>query len=63
MEVAWYGGQRKQRWVLSHTALWQSRGLPPVDLRYVLVCDPEGKLRMEALFCTDLPATPAQILE
>jgi hypothetical protein len=37
--------------------------LPPVDIRYVLVCDPERKLRMEALFCTDLPATPAQILE
>jgi hypothetical protein len=43
--------------------LWYSRGLPPVDIRYVLVCDPEGKLRMEAFFCTDLQATPAQILE
>jgi hypothetical protein len=29
----------------------------------VLVADPEGKLRMEAFFCTDLQATPAQILE
>jgi hypothetical protein len=63
VEVAWYGGQRKQRWVFSHTALWHSRGLPPVDIRYVLVCDPEGTRRMEALFCTDLQATPAQILE
>jgi hypothetical protein len=62
VEVAWYGGQRKKLWVLSHTALWHSRGLPPVDIRYVLVCDPEGKLRMAAFFCTDLQATPAQIL-
>jgi hypothetical protein len=61
--VVWYGGQRKQLWVFSHTALWYSRGLPPVDIRYVLVCDPERKLRMEAFFCTDLQATPAQILE
>jgi hypothetical protein len=63
VEVVWYGGQRKKLWVFSHTALWYSRGLLPVDIRYVLVCDPEGKLRMEAFFCTDLQATPAQILE
>jgi DDE superfamily endonuclease len=54
VEVVWYGGQRKQLWVFSHTALWYSRGLLPVDIRYVLVCDREGKLRMEAFFCTDL---------
>jgi hypothetical protein len=29
----------------------------------VLVYDPEGKLRMGDFFCTDLQATPAQILE
>jgi hypothetical protein len=34
----------------------------PVDIRSGLVCDPEGKLRMEACFCTDLQATPAQSL-
>ena len=62
VEVAWYGGQRKQLWVFSHTALWYTPGLPPVDIRYVLVCDPEGKRRMEAFFCTDLQATPEQIL-
>jgi hypothetical protein len=36
--------------------------LPPVEIRYVPVCDPEGKLRMEAFFCTDLDVTPEQIL-
>jgi len=36
--------------------------LPPVHLRSVLVADPEGKLRMEAFFGTDLQATPEQIL-
>jgi hypothetical protein len=29
----------------------------------VLVADPEGKLRIEAFFCTDLEATPEQILQ
>ena len=61
--VDWYGGQRKTLWVFSRTALWYTPGLPPVDIRFVLVCDPEGKLRMEAFFCTDLQATPEQILE
>jgi hypothetical protein len=62
VEVDWYGGQRKTLWVFSHTALWHTPGLPPVELRFVIVCDPEGKLRMEAFFCTDLQATPGQIL-
>jgi hypothetical protein len=33
-----------------------------VAIREVLVADPEGKLRMEACFCTDLEATPVEIL-
>jgi DDE superfamily endonuclease len=63
VEVDWYSGQRKALWVFSHTALWYTPGLPPVDIRYVLVADPEGKLRMEAFFCTDLRATPVDILQ
>jgi hypothetical protein len=63
VEVAWYGGQRQPLWVFSHTALWSTPRLPPVAIRDVLVCDPEGKRRLEAFFCTDLEATPVQIRE
>jgi transposase len=42
---------------------WYTPGLLPVAIRDVLVGDPEGKLRVEAFFWTDLQATPAQILE
>ena len=63
VEVAWYSGQRKQLCVFSHTVLWYTPSLPQVAIRYVLVADPEGKLRMDAFLCTDLEATPAQILE
>jgi hypothetical protein len=42
--------------------LWYTPRLPPVAIRFVIVCDPGGKLRMEAFFCTDLQATPVQIL-
>jgi hypothetical protein len=63
VEVVWYGGPLKTLWVFSRTALWYTPRLPPVAIRYVLVADPEGKLRMEAFFCTDLEATPEQILQ
>jgi hypothetical protein len=63
VQVVWYGGQLKSLWVFSRTALWYTPRLPPVPIRYVLVADPEGQLRMEAFFCTDLEATPVQILQ
>jgi hypothetical protein len=63
IEVAWYGGQRKTLWVFSRTALWYTPRQLPVPIRYVLVADPEGKLRMEACFCTALEATPVEILQ
>jgi hypothetical protein len=63
VDVNWYGGTRKQRWVFSRTALWHTPGLPPVEIRCVLVCDPQGKLRLAAFLCPDLQATPVQILE
>jgi hypothetical protein len=62
VEVAWYKGERKTLWVFSRTALWYTPRQPPVAIRYVLVADPDGKLRMEAFFCTDLEATPMEIL-
>ena len=61
--VVWYGGQLKNLWVFSRTALWYTPRHPPIAIRYVLVADPEGKLRMEAFFCTDLEATPVEILQ
>jgi DDE superfamily endonuclease len=63
VEVDWYGGQRKQLWVFSRTALWYTPRWPPVAIRYVLVADPAGKLRLEAFFCTDLEATPVEMLQ
>lgn len=62
VEVVWSGGQLKKLWVFSRTALWYTPRQPPVAIRYVLVADPAGKLRMEAFFGTDLEATPVEIL-
>jgi hypothetical protein len=33
--VNWYGGQRKQVWFFSCTALWYTPGLPLMAIRYV----------------------------
>jgi len=62
IETPWYGGKRKQLLIFSRTALWYTPGWAPVEIRYLLVRDPEGELRDEAFFCTDPQATPEQIL-
>ncbi len=36
--------------------------MPPVPLRWVLMCDPQRRFATQALSCTDLEATPLQIL-
>jgi hypothetical protein len=61
--IRWYGGQPKTVQVFSRPALWYRPGWPPLPIRWVLVRDPEGKLRDEVFFCTDLLASPQQILE
>ena len=62
VDVDWYGGQRKKLWVFSHIALWYTPRVPPVEMRFVIVCDPEGTRRMEAFFCTELQTTSIEIL-
>ncbi|HST89918.1 MAG TPA: transposase, partial [Ktedonobacterales bacterium] len=58
----WYSESDRLVEVVSQTAVWYHTGLPPVPLRWVLVRDPQGKFATQALLCTDLDATPAQIL-
>jgi hypothetical protein len=62
IETQWYGGKSKKLQIFSRTALWYTPGWAPVEIRFVLVRDPEGELRDEAFFCTDPQATPQQIL-
>lgn len=61
--IDWYGGQKKTMWLFSRTAWWYRAGQPPLPIRFVMVRDPEEKLRDEVFFCTDLQASPVQILE
>src|SRR5215210_7808062 len=58
----WYGSGERMVEVASETAVWYSTGLPAVPLRWVLVRDPQGEFKTQALLCTDLNAEPQKIL-
>jgi DDE superfamily endonuclease len=58
----WYGGERHTLEIVTGTAIWYHSGLSPVPIRWLLVRDPSGVRDPQAFLCTDLDATPAQIL-
>ena len=58
----WYGHGDYTLLMASHTALWYRPGKPAVPIRWVLVKDPKGHFRPQALLCTHLTADPCQIL-
>jgi hypothetical protein len=58
----WYGSGERMVEIASNTAVWYSTGLFAVPVRWVLIRDPEGKFKTQALLCTDLKADPKKIL-
>ena len=54
----WYGSEERMVEIASKTAVWYSTGLFAVPVRWVLVRDPEGEFKTQALLCTDLDADP-----
>src|SRR5215203_7447071 len=58
----WYGSGERMVEVSSKTAVWYSTGLFAVPVRWVLIRDPEGKFKTQALLCTDLEVDPEKIL-
>ncbi len=59
----WYGERRRQIEIVSNTAVWFHKGQPPLPIRWVLIRDPKGKFKTQALLCTDLTVDPAQIIK
>lgn len=59
----WYGEVRRTIEIASATAVWYHSGLPVVPIRWVLIRDPKGKFKPQALLCTKLAAKPEQIVE
>lgn len=62
LTLAWYGGKPKTIEIATGDNLWYTPGFDPLPIRWVLVRDPAGKLKSTAFLCTDLQATPEEIL-
>jgi hypothetical protein len=58
----WYGSEARAVEIATNTAVWYSTGLFAVPVRWVLVRDPEGGFKTQALLCTDLEADPQKVL-
>lgn len=59
----WYSQGRREVEITSATAVWFPNGMPPLPIRWVLIRDPKGSFKSQALLCTDLTADPQQILK
>ena len=58
----WYGSGGRMVEIASQTAVWYSTGLFAVPVRWVLIRDPRGAFKTQALLCTDLEADPEKIV-
>lgn len=63
LDVAWYGGGRRQVEVVQQTAHWYQGGQPLVAVLWVWVHDCTGTHRDEYFFTTDVGWTAAQVIE
>lgn len=63
LNVAWYGGGRRDVAVVSDTALWYEGGTGLVPVRWVWVKDCSGTHRDEYFFTTDVHMSPAVLIE
>ncbi|MGB8644988.1 MAG: transposase [Anaerolineae bacterium] len=59
----WYGESQRTVELTSGTAVWYHSGLPVLPIRWVLIRDPKGRFKPQALLCTDLASKPKQIVE
>lgn len=59
----WYGEAQRAIELTSGTAVCYHSGQPPLPIRWVIVRDPLGKFKTQALLCTDVSADPVQIVQ
>jgi DDE superfamily endonuclease len=63
LNVAWYGGGRRDVEVITGTAHWYQAGQPLAPVRWVWVHDGTGTHRDEYFFTTDVRWSAAQVIE
>lgn len=62
LTVPWYGKAERVVEVATGCALWFHSGMPAVSIRWVLIRDPRGRFKSQALLCTDQEAMPLHII-
>jgi len=58
----WYGQRDRDVEIVSNTAVWYHSGKPVVPFRWVLIRDPLGKFKTQAVLCTNPALSALQIL-
>lgn len=59
----WYGEGRRVIEIVSDTAVWYHPGQPVLPIRWVLIRDPKGRFKTQALLSTDLNVKPVQMIQ
>src|SRR5258706_3989339 len=59
----WYGQGQRRVEIVSNTAIWYHSGQPALPIRWVVIRDPKGKFKTQALLSTDLNVTPEQMIK
>ena len=59
----WYGEGPKEIDIVSDTAVWYHAGQPALPIRWVLIRDPQGVFKTQALLSTDRTVKPLQIIQ
>jgi hypothetical protein len=59
----WYGEGERSIEFVSGCAVWYHTGQPPLPIRWILLRDPRGKFKPQALLCTALTAEPVRIVQ
>ena len=62
LSLPWKDGPARILEITSDAAVWYRWGRLPVHIRWVLIRDPLGQMRTEALVCTDIDADPVRII-
>ena len=58
----WYGKENKKMLITSGKSIWYKSSFPTIELQWVLLKDPEGKIESRAIQCTDLNLSPMEII-
>jgi hypothetical protein len=59
----WYGEGEREVDIVSDTGVWYHAGKPPLPIRWVLIRDPQGRFKPQALLCTDPEVKPLPIVQ